>query len=206
MNAKQLVKRYMAGRLGRWLDLRGCDLKGISLPTSMSGSLVVSDCDLRGITLPTNIGDSLYLRGCDLKGITLPASLRGSLDLSGCDLEGIALPTWIGGSLDLKGCDLKGLTLAGLEALYGRRGRAVSVRDDDILWIGDDGMYTAKYHGPLTLAQAIAHWREDERERGRQFTTSLKKQALKNPTSLFNRVLPHLLIGLLICMLIWVLI
>ena len=66
------------------LDLRGCDLKGITLPTSVGGSLDLRGCDLKGITLPTSVGGSLYLSGCDLKGITLPTSVGGSLDLSGC--------------------------------------------------------------------------------------------------------------------------
>ena len=49
----------------------------------------LSGCDLKGITLPTSVGGSLYLSGCDLKGITLPTSVGGYLDLSGCDLKGI---------------------------------------------------------------------------------------------------------------------
>ena len=57
------------------------------------GSLNLSGCDLKGITLPTEVGRSLDLSGCDLKGITLPTSVGGSLDLSGCDLKGITLPT-----------------------------------------------------------------------------------------------------------------
>ena len=61
-------------------------------------------CDLKGLTLPTSIGGYLYLRGCDLKGLTLPTSIGGSLDLSGCDLKGLTLPTSIGGYLDLRGC------------------------------------------------------------------------------------------------------
>jgi len=71
------------------LYLRGCDLKGITLPTSVGGSLDLSCCDLKGITLPTSVGGSLDLRGCDLKGITLPTSVGGSLYLRGCDLKGI---------------------------------------------------------------------------------------------------------------------
>jgi uncharacterized protein YjbI with pentapeptide repeats len=94
-----------------YLDLSGCDLKGITLPTSIGGSLHLRGCDLKGITLPTSIGCYLDLSGCDLKGITLPTSICGSLDLRGCDLKGITLPTTIGGSLDLSGCDLKGITL-----------------------------------------------------------------------------------------------
>ena len=65
------------------------------------GSIDLRGCDLTGITLPTSIGGWLYLSGCDLTGITLPTSVGGSLDLSGCDLNGITLPTSIGGSIHL---------------------------------------------------------------------------------------------------------
>jgi len=57
-------------------DLSGCDLKGITLPTTIGGYLDLSGCDLKGITLPTTIGGSLYLSGCDLKGITLPKGVH----------------------------------------------------------------------------------------------------------------------------------
>ena len=93
------------------LDLRGCDLKGITLPESIGGWLNLRGCDLKGITLPESMGGSLDLSGCDLKGITLPESIGGWLDLIECDLKGITLPESIGGSLDLRGCDLKGITL-----------------------------------------------------------------------------------------------
>ncbi len=46
------------------LDLQGCDLSGVTLPTTISGSLDLRGCDLSGVTLPTTIGGSLYLRGC----------------------------------------------------------------------------------------------------------------------------------------------
>jgi hypothetical protein len=58
------------------IDLRGCDLKGITLPTTIGGYLDLRGCDLKGITLPTTIGGYLYLRGCDLKGITLPKNVH----------------------------------------------------------------------------------------------------------------------------------
>src|SRR3972149_5631048 len=93
------------------LNLSGCDLKDITLPTSVGGSLDLSGCDLKGITLPTSVGVWLDRRGCDLKCITPPTSVGGSLDLSGCDLKGITLPTSVGGWLDLSGCDLKVITL-----------------------------------------------------------------------------------------------
>ena len=57
---------------GGYLDLSGCDLKGIKLPQSVGGSLYLSGCDLKGIKLPQSVGGYLYLRGCDLKGIKLP--------------------------------------------------------------------------------------------------------------------------------------
>jgi hypothetical protein len=111
------ARRLLVGKLPKGLtfksslDLSGCDLKGITLPTSIGGFLYLRGCDLKGITLPTSIGDYLDLSGCDLKGITLPQSVGGYLDLSGCDLKGITLPQSVGGSLDLSGCDLKGITL-----------------------------------------------------------------------------------------------
>ena len=62
-----------------WLDLRGCDLKGITLPTSIGGWLDLRGCDLKGITLPTSIGGSLDLRGCDLKGTTIPKRFKNKV-------------------------------------------------------------------------------------------------------------------------------
>ena len=100
------------------LDLSGCDLKGITLPTSVGGSLDLSGCDLKGITLPTSVGGYLDLRGCDLKGITFPTSVGGYLDLRGCDLKGITLPTSVGGSLYLRGCDLKGIGIKLIRSKY----------------------------------------------------------------------------------------
>jgi hypothetical protein len=93
------ISRSPFQTIGGWLDLSGCDLTGITLPTSIGGSLNLSGCDLTGITLPTSIGRLLDLSGCDLTGITLPTSIGGSLNLSWCDLTGITLPTSIGGSL-----------------------------------------------------------------------------------------------------------
>jgi uncharacterized protein YjbI with pentapeptide repeats len=78
--AQDIIDAYDGG----WLDLRGCDLTGITLPTSIGGWLDLRGCDLTGITLPTSVGGSLDLSGCDLTGITLPTSIGGSLDLSGC--------------------------------------------------------------------------------------------------------------------------
>ena len=40
------------------------------------GSLDVGGCDLKGIKLPTSICGSLYVRGCDLKGIKLPENVE----------------------------------------------------------------------------------------------------------------------------------
>ena len=40
------------------------------------GSLDLRGCDLKGVTLPRTIGGSLDLRGCDLKGVTLPQRLK----------------------------------------------------------------------------------------------------------------------------------
>jgi len=97
--------------VGGWLDLSGCDLSGVTLPTSVGGWLDLSGCDLSGVTLPTSVGGWLDLSGCDLSGVTLPTSVGGWLDLSGCDLSGVTLPTSVGGWLDLSGCDLSGVTM-----------------------------------------------------------------------------------------------
>ena len=61
------------------------------------GSLDLSGCDLKGVTLPSTVGGSLYLSGCDIKGVTLPATVGGWIDLSGCDLKGVTLPKVIFG-------------------------------------------------------------------------------------------------------------
>ena len=50
----------------------------------VTGSLDLRGCDLSGVTLPASVGGSLYLNGCDLSGVTLPASVGGWLDLRGC--------------------------------------------------------------------------------------------------------------------------
>ena len=55
--AQEIINAYDGGSL----DLRGCDLTGITLPTTVGGSLYLSGCDLAGITLPTSISGSLYL-------------------------------------------------------------------------------------------------------------------------------------------------
>jgi len=107
----ECIRQMVEGGRNCDLYLSGCDLKGITLPTTIGGSLYLRGSDLKGITLPTTIGGSLYLRGSDLKGTTLPTTIGGYLDLRGCDLKGITLPTTIGGDLDLRGCDLKGITL-----------------------------------------------------------------------------------------------
>ena len=82
---KNKAQRIIDDYDGDDLYLSGCDLKGITLPTTIGGYLDLSGCDLKGITLPTTIGGSLDLRGCDLKGITLPTTIGGSLYLSGCE-------------------------------------------------------------------------------------------------------------------------
>ena len=55
--AQKIIDAYDGG----WLDLSGCDLTGITLPTSVGGWLDLSGCDLTGITLPTSIGGSIHL-------------------------------------------------------------------------------------------------------------------------------------------------
>ena len=62
--------------IGGWLDLSGCDLKGIVFPKTIGGGLYLSGCDLKGIVFPKTIGGGLYLSGCDLKGIVLPKGVE----------------------------------------------------------------------------------------------------------------------------------
>lgn len=81
------------------LYLRGCDLGGVTLPTTVGGSLDLGDCDLSGVTLPTTVGGWLDLSGCDLSGVALPTTVGGWLNLSGCDLGGVTLPTTVGGEI-----------------------------------------------------------------------------------------------------------
>ena len=47
-----LALNYKCPSFGGSFDLRGCDLKGITLPQSVGGWLDLSGCDLKGITLP----------------------------------------------------------------------------------------------------------------------------------------------------------
>ena len=56
--ANEIARRYPS--FGGYLYLCGCDLKGITLPTSVGGSLDLSGCDLKGITLPTSVGGGIY--------------------------------------------------------------------------------------------------------------------------------------------------
>ena len=102
----RIRKRWM-----RFADFFMWALRETSQTKSFNGSLDLRGCDLKAVTLPTSISGSLDLRGCDLKGVTLPTSTSGSLDLRGCNLKGVTLPTSIGVWLDLNGCDLKGVTL-----------------------------------------------------------------------------------------------
>jgi hypothetical protein len=192
---KSLADHHVTGSL----DLRGCDLKGITLPTSVGGSLDLSGCDLKGITLPTSVGGWLDLRGCDLKGITLPTSVTRSIYLRGCDLKGITLPTSVGGSLDLSGCDLKGITLptsvTGSLDLRGARNVsadmwwsenaqatlrhciAICPTDGYALIQTDTDRFTAGCWTDLTRKQALKHWDRPD-ARAKMFTAAIKAHML----------------------------
>ena len=74
-----------------------------ALTQNISGTLDLRGCDLTDITLPSTVGDTLYLSGCDLTGITLPSTVGGWIDLRGCDLTGVTLPSTVSGSLCLRG-------------------------------------------------------------------------------------------------------
>ena len=62
--AERLIKsKSITGEyhVSGWIDVSGCDLKGVTLPTTIGGWLDVRGCDLKGVTLPTTIGGSLYV-------------------------------------------------------------------------------------------------------------------------------------------------
>ena len=62
---QQLVEDWYAKRFSNRMDMVRYCVNGIK-----GGSLDLRGCDLNGITLPTSVGGSLDLRGCDLNGIT----------------------------------------------------------------------------------------------------------------------------------------
>ena len=139
----------------------------------VSGSLYLSGCDLKGVTLPTTVSGWLDLKGCDLKGVTLPTTVSGSIDLRGCDLKGVTLPATVSGSLDLRGCDLKGVTLP--KVIFGQPGQMIAYNGDYLLWRSDAGLYYAGCRSELTREQALKHWdRQDDR--AVIFTKAIKEQ------------------------------
>ena len=60
---KDFLKWAFTQTVSGWLDLRGCDLKGITFPQTVSGTLELRGCDLKGITLPQTVSGTLDLRG-----------------------------------------------------------------------------------------------------------------------------------------------
>ena len=148
--AQKIIDNYSGG----WLDL---DLRG---------------CDLKGVTLPTTVGGWLDLRGCDLKGVTLPATVGGWLDLRGCDLKGVTLPATVGGSIYLSGCDLKGVTLP--KVIFGQPGQMIALDGEYLLWRSDAGLYYAGCRRELTREQALKHWDRTD-DRAMLFTKSIKE-------------------------------
>ena len=138
-----------------WLDLRGCDLSGVTLPTTIGGWLDLSGCDLSGVTLPTTIGGWLYLRGCDLSGVTLPTTIGGSLDLSGA-----------------KNPDPSQWWTENGEATK----RHCLVISDYALIETKTGKFIAGCRN-FTRKQALAHWRKprsDNAERAKLFLSSIE--------------------------------
>ena len=71
-SARDIVNGYKGGSL----DLRGCDLSGVTLPQSIVGSLYMSGCDLSGVTLPQSIGGWINLSGCENIPAILPACVE----------------------------------------------------------------------------------------------------------------------------------
>ena len=165
--------------VGGWLDLSGCDLSGVTLPASVGGSLDLSGCDLSGVTLPASVGGWLYLRGCDLSGVTLPASVGGSLDLNGCNLSGVTLPASVGGSLDLRGCRNPDPSQWWTENGEAPRRRCIAVCPDDgyALVQTDTDLFSAGCRNNLTREQALAHWNRSD-ARAKLFTAAIKGAVL----------------------------
>jgi uncharacterized protein YjbI with pentapeptide repeats len=52
--------------VGGWLDLSGCDLKGVKLPGTVGGGLDLKGCDLKGVKLPGTVGGGLDLKGNEI--------------------------------------------------------------------------------------------------------------------------------------------
>ena len=136
------------------LDLRGCDLSGVTLPASVGGWLYLSGCDLSGVTLPASVGGWLYLRGCDLSGVTLPASVTGSLDLSGAKSPDPAQWWRKNGEATRRRC----------LAVCPDSGYALIQTETD--------RFSAGCRKNLTRKQALAHWNRSD-ARAKLFTAAI---------------------------------
>ena len=145
----------------------------------VTGSLDLRGCDLSGVTLPTSVGGSLYLSGCDLSGVTLPTSVGGSLYLRGCDLSGVTLPTSVGGSLDLRGCENPDPSQWWTEHGEVTRRRCLAVCPDDgyALVQTDTDLFSAGCRNNLTRAQALKHWTRSD-ARAKLFTAAIEGAVL----------------------------
>ena len=155
--ALRLIKRKTAQgeyNVSGSLDLRGCDLKGVTLPTTISGWLDLSGCDLKGVTLPTTISGWLYLRGCDLKGVTLPTTISGWLDLRGCK------NTHRGQWWQENGEEAR------------RHCIAVCPKDGFALIQTDTDHFFAGCRNNMTRKQALRHWNRDD-ARAKQFSAAI---------------------------------
>ena len=145
----------------------------------VTGSLNLRGCDLSGVTLPTSVGGWLDLSGCDLSGVTLPTSVTGSLDLIGCDLSGVTLPTSVGGSLDLSGCRNPDPSQWWTENGEATRRRCIAVCPGDgyALVQTDTDLFSAGCRNNLTRALALAHWSRSD-ARAKLFTAAIKGAVL----------------------------
>jgi hypothetical protein len=165
------MTKYTAARAKRMI----LDKKEFPADAEVTGDLDLRGCDLSGVTLPTTIGGGLDLRGCDLSGVTLPTTIGGWLDLRGCDLSGVTLPTTIGGGLDLRGCDLSGVTNWFTLNGEATRRRCIAVSDYALIQT-DTGQYSAGCRGPWTKAQALEHWGRSSRKdaRAKMFVAAIE--------------------------------
>ena len=161
---------YTAERVRRLINA-----KKIEGEYHVTGALFLRGFDLSGVTLPTSVGGWLDLRGSDLSGVTLPASVGGSLYLNGCDLSGVTLPTSIGGSLYLSGCRNPDPSQWWTERGEATRRRCLVVCPDDgyALVQTDADLFSAGCRKNLTREQALAHWNRSD-ARAKLFTAAIE--------------------------------
>ena len=69
------ARQCQSGIKARWPNFIDFLNWAMNQASYVKGSLYLRGCDLKGIKLPTTVGGSLYLSGCDLNGIKLPKGM-----------------------------------------------------------------------------------------------------------------------------------